>query len=149
VLGPSIYNVMLGIGLLRWPAVCRLVRAQVLSLREQDFVLAARSVGVPAPRIASRHILPNLVSPLVVAATFGFANAVITEAGLSFLGLGVQPPTASWGNILNAAQKLSHLADRPWMWIPAGVLLSVTILAINFAGDGLRDALDPRIVIEH
>jgi len=148
ILGPGIVNIMLGIGLLRWPEICRLVRGQVLSLRDRDFVTAARAVGAPETRIAFRHVLPNTLSPILVAATFGVANAILTEAGLSFLGLGVQPPTASWGGILNAAQQLSALADRPWMWIPAGVLLSVTVLAINFAGDGLRDALDPHMVLE-
>ncbi len=148
ILGPGLFNIMLGIGLLRWPDICRLVRGQVLSLREQDYVTAAQAVGAKEWRIAFRHILPNTISPLLVAATFGVANAIIIEAGLSFLGLGVQPPTASWGNILNSAQQLSHMADRPWMWMPAGILLSITVLAINFVGDGLRDALDPRMVLE-
>ena len=148
ILGPGLFNVMLGIALLRWPEISRLVRGQVLSLREQDYVTAAHAIGVGEARIAFHHVLPNTLSPLLVAATFGVANAILIEAGLSFLGLGVQPPTASWGNILNSAQQLSHLADRPWMWIPAGVILSVTVLAINFAGDGLRDALDPRMVLQ-
>lgn len=144
ITGPSIWNVMLIIGLLTWTGTCRLVRGQFLSLREQEFVEAARSVGASDLRIIFRHVLPNSVAPVIVSATFGVAAAILTEAGLSFLGLGVQPPTASWGNLINLAQSATILQEMPWLWAPPGVLIAVAVLSINFIGDGLRDALDPR-----
>jgi len=144
ILGPSIYNVMIVIGLLTWPGICRIVRGQFLSLREQEFIEAARAMGAGNRRIIFRHLLPNAVAPIIVAATFGVAAAILTEAGLSFLGLGVQPPTASWGNMINTAQSAAVLKQMPWVWIPAGLLIAVTVLSINLVGDGLRDALDPR-----
>ncbi len=147
VLGPSIYNVMLVIGLLGWPGLARLVRGQILSLREQQFVEAARCLGVPPGRIIFRHILPNVIPYILVAATFGIAGAILTEAGLSFLGLGVQPPTPSWGNMLNGAQNLTILERYTWIWLPPGLMICISVLAINFVGDGLRDALDPRLII--
>jgi peptide/nickel transport system permease protein len=146
VLGPSIYNIMLVIGLLGWPPIARIVRALFLSLKEREFVLASRAIGVPNGRIISRHILPNALAPVIVAATFGIANAILLEAGLSFLGLGVQPPTASWGNMLTDAQSLTVLESMPWLWIPPGVMIALAVLSINFIGDGLRDALDPHMV---
>jgi peptide/nickel transport system permease protein len=144
IVGPSIWNVMVVIGLLTWPNICRLVRGQLLSLREQEFISAARASGAGHARIIFRHLLPNATAPIIVAATFGIASAILTEAGLSFLGLGVQPPTASWGNIINTAQSPAVLQQMPWTWIPAGVLIAVSVLSINFIGDGLRDTLDPR-----
>ena len=144
ITGPSIWNVMLIIGLLTWTGTCRLVRGQFLSLREQEFVEAARSVGASDLRLIFRHILPNSVAPVIVSATFGVAAAILTEAGLSFLGLGVQPPTASWGNLINLAQSATILQEMPWLWAPPGVLIAVAVLSINFVGDGLRDALDPK-----
>ena len=146
VLGPSIYNIMLVIGLLGWPPIARIVRALFLSLREREFVLASRTVGVPNSRIIFRHILPNAIAPVIVAATFGMANAILLEAGLSFLGLGVQPPTPSWGNMLTDAQSLTVLESMPWLWIPPGAMIALAVLSINFIGDGLRDALDPHLV---
>jgi peptide/nickel transport system permease protein len=146
VLGPSIYNIMLVIGLLGWPPIARIVRALFLSLREREFVLASRTIGVPNSRIIFRHILPNAIAPVIVAATFGMANAIILEAGLSFLGLGVQPPTPSWGNMLTDAQSLTVLESMPWLWIPPGTMIALAVLSINFIGDGLRDALDPHLV---
>jgi len=143
VLGPSIYNIMLVIGLLGWPPIARIVRALFLSLREREFVLASRTIGVPNVRIIFRHILPNAIAPVIVAATFGMANAILLEAGLSFLGLGVQPPTPSWGNMLTDAQSLTVLESMPWLWIPPGMMIALAVLSINFIGDGLRDALDP------
>lgn len=143
ILGPSIYNLMLVIGLLGWPPIARIVRALFLSLREQEFILASRTVGVPNSRIISRHILPNALAPVIVAATFGMANAILLEAGLSFLGLGVQPPTPSWGNMLTDAQSISVLESMPWLWVPPGIMIALAVLSINFIGDGLRDALDP------
>lgn len=145
LIGPSIYNVMLVLGLLGWPQVARLVRGQFLTLRGQDFVQAGMALGARDPRLIFRHILPNAMSPVLVAATFGTALSILTEASLSFLGLGVQPPTASWGNMLTDAQSLSILESMPWLWVPAGGAIFLSVLCINFVGDGLRDALDPRL----
>ncbi len=145
LVGPSLYNIMAVIGLLAWPSICRLVRGQFLSIREQEYVSAAHCVGVPARRIVLRHMLPNVVGPITVAATFGMASAILTEASLSFLGLGVPPPQSSWGEMLYEAQTLSILESMPWLWIPPGAMIAICVLCINFVGDGLRDALDPRI----
>ncbi|MGB3327512.1 MAG: oligopeptide ABC transporter permease [Thermomicrobiales bacterium] len=144
ILGPSILNVMLVIGLMGWPPIARLVRGEFLTLRSRDFVTASRSTGAPNGRIIFRHILPNATTPVIVNATFGIAQAILLEAGLSFLGLGVQPPTASWGNMLNGAQSITTLEEMPWLWLPPGITIIIAVLAINFVGDGLRDALDPR-----
>lgn len=148
IIGPGLVNAMLAIGLIGWTGVARLVRGQVLSLREMDFITAARATGVPEAQIISRHILPNIVAPVTVAASFGIAGAILTEAGLSFLGLGVQVPVPSWGNMLNEAQSIAILEQYVWLWIPPGLMISLCVLAINFIGDGLRDALDPRMVLD-
>ena len=139
---------MVAIGVIGWTGVARLVRGQILSVREMDFVLAARASGIPQPRILTRHIMPSIVAPITVAGSFGIAGAILTEAGLSFLGLGVQIPTPSWGNMLNEAQSIEIIESFLWLWLPPGVLISLTVLAINFIGDGLRDALDPRMTID-
>ena len=144
VLGPGILNLMIMIGLITWPIPCRIVRGQFLLLRESDFVTSARVIGLNDRAIVIRHILPNATAPLLVYASLGVASAVLIEAGLSYLGLGVQPPTPSWGNMLNAARSLSTLERNPWQWVPPGVFTVVFVLAVNFVGDGLRDALDPR-----
>jgi peptide/nickel transport system permease protein len=143
VLGPSIYNLMLAIGLLGWPPIARLLRGQMLSLRSTEFVVGARAVGCSDRRLIFRHLLPNAMAPVLVAATFGIAYAILIEAGLSFLGLGVQPPTPSWGNMLTDAQSLTVLESMPWLWLPPGLMIALSVLSINFIGDGLRDALDP------
>jgi peptide/nickel transport system permease protein len=143
VVGPSIYNVMLVIGLLGWPPTARIVRGMFLSLRKREFVVAAQASGVGNPRLIWRHLVPNVLAPVIVSATYGMASAILIEAGLSFLGLGVQPPTASWGNMLNAAQSISILETMPWLWVPPGMMIAITVLSLNFMGDGLRDALDP------
>jgi peptide/nickel transport system permease protein len=143
VLGPSMWNIMAVIGLLGWPPIARIVRGQFLSLREREFVLASKTVGARGRRVMFRHLLPNALAPVIVAATFGMASAILLEAGLSFLGLGVQPPTPTWGNMLTDAQSLTILQDMLWLWIPPGVLIALAVLSINFIGDGLRDALDP------
>ncbi|NJL94374.1 MAG: ABC transporter permease [Anaerolineae bacterium] len=144
VLEPSIYNSMLAIGLLSWPGLARIVRGQFLSLRQAEFVTAAHCLGVPAWRIILLHILPNTLGPIIVAATFGMGSAILLEAGLSFLGLGVQPPQPSWGNMLRDAASPTTLESMPWMWVPPGVLIIISVLSVNFIGDGLRDAFDPR-----
>lgn len=146
LLGPSVWNIMVVIGLLGWPPIARILRAQFLSLREQEFVVASRAMGASNGRIIFRHLLPNALAPIIVAATFGIAGAILLEAGLSFLGLGVQPPTASWGNMLNDAQSLPVLESMPWLWLPPGVMIALAVLSINFIGDGLRDAFDPHHV---
>jgi peptide/nickel transport system permease protein len=144
ILGPSMRNTMIAIGILGWTGPTRLIRAQILSLREMDYVMAARSLGASNFRVILRHALPGVVAPLVVHATFGVATAILTEAGLSFLGLGVLPPEASWGNMIAAAQELVILERMPWLWLPPGIAITLAVLSINFIGDGLRDALDPR-----
>ncbi len=144
MVGASLYNIMAVIGLLAWPSICRLVRGQFLSLREQEFITAARCVGNPPWRIILFHLLPNCIGPITVAATFGMAGAILTEASLSFLGLGVPPPEPSWGQMLTEAQKLSILSSMPWLWLPPGSMIALTVLCVNFVGDGLRDALDPQ-----
>lgn len=144
VLGPSLTNVILVLGLLGWPSVARLVRGSVLSLKQLDYVKANIALGLSTPRILFLHILPNAMAPILVHATFGMAGAILTEAALSFLGLGVQPPTASWGNMLTDAQSLTVLTEQPWLWVPSGIMIALTVLSINFIGDGLRDAMDPK-----
>jgi peptide/nickel transport system permease protein len=146
-MGPSVYNAMLIIGLLTWPSISRLVRGQFLTLREQQFVRAARSIGVSDLDIVFKHVLPNTISSIAVAVTFGVATAILLEASLSFLGLGVQAPTPSWGNMLRDAQSLNILEGMPWIWLPPGLMIALAVLGINFIGDGLRDALDPRSVL--
>ena len=143
--GPSIFNVMVVIGIFGWTGTCRVVRGETLSLRERDFVLATRCLGIPPGRVVFRHILPNVVAPIIVAGTFFVAGAILLEAALSFLGIGVQIPTATWGNMLTEAQSLTVLESQPWLWLPPGILIMVTVLSINFIGDALRDALDPRL----
>ena len=142
---PSLWNVIIVLGLLGWPALARLVRGQFLGLRGLEFVLAARATGASDTRVVLRHVLPNALAPVLVAATFGVANAILIEAALSFLGLGVQPPTPSWGNMLTDAQSLTVLERMPWLWVPPGFMILISVLSINFIGDGLRDALDPSL----
>jgi peptide/nickel transport system permease protein len=135
--------IVLIIGALSWPSVARLVRASFLSLREREFTEAARALGNRDGRIIFRHLLPNAVAPIIVQATLEVANVIILESTLSFLGFGVQPPTASWGNMLSNAQ--SNITIAPWAAIFPGLCILVTVLAINYLGDGLRDALDPNM----
>ena len=120
------------------------MRGQFLLLRESDFATAARVIGVSDTGIVTKHILPNATAPLLVFLSLGVASAVLIEAGLSYLGLGVQPPTPSWGNMLNAARSISTLERNPWQWVPPAIFTVVFVLSVNFVGDGLRDALDPR-----
>jgi len=144
ILGSSLTTIILVLALFSWPTVARLVRGSVLSLKELDYVKAGVALGLSPARIMFSHILPNALGPIIVNATFGVAAAILSEAGLSFLGMGIQPPTPSWGNMLSDAQSLTVLTNQLWLWVPAGSILLVTVLAINFMGDGLRDALDPK-----
>lgn len=141
---PSIFNVMAIIGLLSWMPTFRLMRAEVLKLRTTDFVEAANALGARAGRIMLKHLVPNAIAPIIVQATLGVAEAILIESALSFLGLGVQPPTASWGNMLADARSMTVLQSQTWLWVPPGLAIFVTVLAINFVGDGLRDVIDPR-----
>lgn len=142
-LQPSIWNIMIVIGATGWMGVARLVRAEFLSLREREFVVAARAQGIGDARIILRHILPNAMAPVYVSAILGVAGAVLTESGLSFLGLGVQPPTPSWGNILTAGKDNIEIAW--WLSVFPGLAILATVLAYNLLGEGIRDALDPRL----
>ncbi len=142
-LGPSLTNVMIAVGIVGIPIYARLVRGQVLSVRQREYVEAARTVGVPDFLIITRHIFPNVTAPLIVQASIGVAVAIIAEASLSFLGLGVQPPTPSWGGMIAVGK--DWLGRAPWMSFAPGVAIFVTVLAFNFVGDALRDALDPHM----
>lgn len=141
-LEPSIWYIMAVIGLTGWMGVARLVRAEVLAIREMDYIMAARCVGCSDLRIILRHILPNALSPVLVAATLGVAGAILTESALSFLGIGVQPPTPSWGNILTSGKDYIEFAW--WLSLFPGLAILITVLAYNLLGEGIRDALDPR-----
>lgn len=141
---PSIFNVMAIIGLLSWMPTFRLMRAEVLRLRAVDFVESAHALGARGTRIMALHLLPNAVAPIIVQATLGVAEAILTESALSFLGLGVQQPIASWGNMLADARNLTVLQSQPWLWLPPGAAIFLTVLSINFMGDGLRDAINPK-----
>ena len=142
-LGPSIWIIMAVIGVTSWMHVARLVRAEVMLIREMDYIMAARCIGCSDLRIIFRHILPNALSPVLVSATLGIAGAILTESALSFLGIGVQPPTPSWGNILTSGK--DYLEFAWWLSLFPGLAILVTVLAYNLLGEGIRDALDPRI----
>ncbi|MFC9773909.1 oligopeptide ABC transporter permease [Paenibacillus chitinolyticus] len=142
VLGSDMRTIILVLALFSWPGVARLIRGSVLTIKRLDYVRAGIALGYGTPRILLQHVLPNAAGPVIVQATFGVASAIMSEAGLSFLGMGVQPPTASWGNMLTDAQSLTVLTEQPWLWIPPGAMILLVVLSINFVGDGLRDALD-------
>jgi len=142
-LEPSIFNTMLAIGLFSWMGVARLVRGQFLSIREEEFVLAARCIGVGPVRMILRHLLPSSMAVLTVAATIGIASAILTESGLSFLGFGIQPPTSSWGSMLQSAQ--TFMRTSWWISFFPGLCIALAVLSFNFVGDGLRDSLDPKL----
>ncbi len=143
VLEPSIWNIMAVIGLTGWMGVARLVRAEFLSLREREFVTAARALGAGDTRLILRHMLPNALAPVMVSATLGVAGAILTESALSFLGLGVQPPTPSWGNILTAGKDNIEIAW--WLSVFPGLAILVTVMSYNLLGEGIREAIDPRL----
>ncbi len=144
ILGPGIVNMTFVLGVFGWPGICRLVRGQALLVRQQAYVEALRAAGAPPIYIMWRHVLPNVMPHVIVAGSLFLAGAILTEAALSFLGLGVQPPTASWGNMLQAAQTADILEGKPWQWLAPGLAISVCVLSVNFIGDGLRDAIDPK-----
>jgi peptide/nickel transport system permease protein len=143
ILEPGVVTVILVIGLLGWPATARIARAETLSLREADFVTAARVTGLRERQVLRAHILPNLAAPLIVVASLGIGTAILLEAALGFLGLGVRPPTPSLGVMITEAKDPVTLRNNPWVWVPPAVVLASLVIAINVVGDGLRDALDP------
>ena len=143
VLEPSIWNIMVVIGLTSWMGVARLVRAEFLSLREREFVTAARALGASDTRLILRHMLPNALAPIMVSATLGVAGAILTESAFSFLGLGVQPPTPSWGNILTAGKDNIEIAW--WLSVFPGLAILITVMSYNLLGEGIREAIDPRL----
>jgi peptide/nickel transport system permease protein len=140
-LSGSVLVIIFVIGITSWPYLARIVRAQFLSVKENDYIMAARATGTSTTEIIFRHILPNSIAPIIVAATLSVASAITLEAYISFLGMGVRPPTATWGNMLEAAYK--YVGSAWWLWLFPGALIALTVLSINFLGDGLRDALDP------
>lgn len=144
LLGPSLPLLIIAIGLMEWTGAFRVVRGLTMSLREQDAVQAVVGLGATSRRILLKHVVPAVLGPATVVATLLTATVIMLEASLSFLGLGVPPPTASWGSMLTEAQSLSILKDMPWLWVPPGLAIALTVLAVNFVGDGLRNAVDPR-----
>ena len=145
VFGSSVQLLIVTIGVLHWPAVAKLIYGNVLSVRSREFVEAERAIGSSDAKIIFKTVLPNSIAPLWVSLAFRISNAMLTESALSFLGAGVQPPQASWGNIIQAANNLTVLTSRWWQWIPAGLCLMLTIVCLNFVGEGVRDALDPKM----
>ena len=146
-IGPSFITVMFVLGFVSWPGLSRVIRSQILSLREWEFITAARTVGARDRRIMFQHIFPIFLPILVVSFTLGTSGAILGEASLSFLGFGVKPPQPSWGNMLNESRTITAISRYPWVWMPPGLAIFVLVLAINFIGDGLRDALDPRMTL--
>lgn len=147
VIGPSVSSVTIVIGVLGWTQFARLIYANVLSVSEKEYVESARAIGTSNFKIITKYILPNSFAPILIAVTFQMASAILTESSLSFLGMGVQPPGASWGNMIYDAQSVTVLSQKLWIWMPPGISLLITVLSINFLGDGIRDALDPKIRI--
>lgn len=139
-----IVALMFMLGLLSWPSIARLVRGEILSLREQEFIQATESLGLRDTRKIIRHLIPNVIPTIIVNATLGVASAILTESALSYLGMGVVEPTPSWGNMISASNKAIDLQKRPWLWMPPGACMVITVMAVNLFGDALRDALDPK-----
>ncbi len=144
IIGPTPWTLLIALGFLSWPFDARIFRSQVLSIRELDYILAARSIGTSTGRIVRQHVMPNLVPLVLVNMTLNIGVAIIAEAGISFLGLGVQPPTPSWGNMITTANNLSLIQRFWWLWVPPGGVLVGTVISLNLIGDALRDILDPR-----
>ncbi|HOO97206.1 MAG TPA: ABC transporter permease [Caldisericia bacterium] len=145
VLGRDLFNVFIALGLVGWPPIARIIRGEVVALKETEFVEAARSIGATNKRIIIRHLLPNMLAPIIVYVSLGIAGAIMSEAGLSFLGIGVKPPMPSWGSMIN--EGFQHALNAPHVWLVPGVVIALVVLAFNFLGDGLRDALDPKLKI--
>lgn len=145
VIGPSLYNVFLALGLVSWTSLARVVRGQVLAIKEQEYVEAARAVGAGSARILLRHVLPNTLAPAIILVTLGIGGAILAEASLSFLGLGAQPPTPSWGSMLSTGR--DYLLQAPWLSLYPGLAIFLTVMGFNLLGDGLRDLLDPRMQV--
>jgi peptide/nickel transport system permease protein len=140
----KMYLVMFLIGILSWPGLARMVRGQILSLREQEFMQAAEILGLSTRSRIARHLLPNTFAYIIVSATLGMAGAILTEASLSYLGLGVTPPTPTWGNMIERARNSDVFRNMQWLWVPPGIMIMLTVLSINLLGEGLRDAVDPK-----
>jgi len=145
IMGPGIYNTIFIIGLLSWTSTCRIVRGQFLCIKQMEYIEAARVLGLSQLTIVRKHMLPNAVAPLLINATLSMAGAILIEAGLSFLGLGVQAPIPSWGSMLEAARNIRYIMNNWWLWFPPGAAIFLAVLSINLIGDGLRDAFDPRL----
>lgn len=144
IVGPSVVNLIVIIAILSWTDIARIVRAEVLSIKERDFIMASKAIGFNNFDIILKHIIPNILSSILVAMTLSMATAILMEASLSFLGMGVKQPMPSWGNMLTAAQNMRTLSSEWWLWIPPGFMIIVSVLAINFLGEGLRKQLDPK-----
>lgn len=144
ILGSGLRNSILIIALLSWTGLARMVRAQIMSVKENDYVMAAISLGIPSWKIVFRHILPNILSPIIVSATLSIAGAIMSEASLSYLGMGVPVPRPSWGNMLSAAQSMSVLNGQWWRWVPPGIMIVIVVLAVNYIGEGIEKAMDPK-----
>ena len=144
VLGPSILTVTVVIGVLGWTAIAKLIYGNVLSIREREYIQATKAIGMSTPKILLSEVLPNAIPPVWANISFRVAGAILTESSLSFLGMGVQTPQASWGNIIFAAQNLLVLTARPWVWFPPGICIILVVVGFNFIGEGVRDALDPK-----
>lgn len=145
ILGPGLRNTIVILGFLGWPGLCRMVRAQILSIKENDYIMAAKSLGLGSGEIMFRHILPNVMSPVIVSATLSIAGAIMSEASLSYLNLGVKIPQPSWGNMLSAAQSMNTLLNEWWRWVPPGLCIIIVILSINYIGEGLQKAMTPKV----
>lgn len=147
VVGRSVVSITIVLGILGWTQFARLIHSRVLSVREKEYVESAKAIGTKGWKVMTKYILPNSFAPCLITMTFRTASSILMEASLSFLGMGVQPPTASWGNLMYEAQSIVVLSTQPWTWVPPGICLVITVLSINFFGDGLRDALDPKMKI--
>lgn len=144
LLGPNVLNLIIIISILSWTDIARIVRAEVLSLKEREFIIASKAIGVNNFQIIKNHVLPNVLPSILVASTLSMANAILIESALSFLGMGVRSPMSSWGNMLTAAQNMRALKSQWWLWMPPGFMIIISVLSINFLGDGLRKILDPK-----
>lgn len=144
ILGPGLKNSIIIIGFLQWPGLARIVRAQIMSVKENDYIMAAKSMGLPSGHIIFKHILPNIISPVMVSATLSIAGAIMSEAALSYLGLGVAVPQPSWGNMLSAAQNMRALTKEWWQWMPPGLMIVIVVMAVNYIGEGIEKAVDPK-----